>query len=96
MTKANLTANKIQQNLMSHSGIQIGMLMKTGSISLASSFLIYVVSFSSRKFHKNYQMSDKINSNICSVLRVYNIFHQIIKYGHQRNHILQDLTELEI
>jgi len=27
---------------------------------------------------------------------VYNSFHQTVKYGLQRNHILQDLTGLEI
>jgi len=41
-------------------------------------------------------MSDKINSHICLMLSVYKSFHQIVKYGCQRNHILQDLIELEI
>jgi len=43
---------------------------KTGSISLATGFQIYFLSLSSRKLHKNYQMSDKINSHICLILRV--------------------------
>src|SRR6218665_1908405 len=30
------------------------------------------------------------------IFGVYNSFHQTIKYGHQRNHILQDLTGYEI
>jgi len=50
--------------------------------------------FSSRKLHKNYQMSDEIKSYICLVFSVYKSFHQTVKYGHQRNHILQDLTFL--
>ena len=41
-------------------------------------------------------MSDKINSHICLMLSVYKSWHQTVKYGHQRNHILQDLTGLEI
>jgi len=41
-------------------------------------------------------MSDKINSYICLILSVYKSFHQTVKYGHQRNHIVQDLTGLEI
>ena len=41
-------------------------------------------------------MSEKINSHICLMLSVYKSFHQMVKYGRQRNHILQDLTELEI
>jgi len=40
-------------------------------------------------------MSDKINSHICLMLSVCRSFHQTVKYGHQRNHILQDLTGLE-
>jgi len=40
-------------------------------------------------------MPDKINSNICLMLSVNKNFHQTVKYGHQRNHILQDLTGLE-
>jgi len=39
-------------------------------------------------------MSDKINSLICLMLSVYKSFHQMVKYSHQRNHILQDLTGL--
>jgi len=35
-------------------------------------------------------MSDKIN-----LLSIYKSFHQTVKYGRQRNHILQDLTGLE-
>jgi len=30
------------------------------------------------------------------MLSVYDSFHQAVKYGQQRNHILQDLTGLEI
>jgi len=41
-------------------------------------------------------MSDKTISHICSMMRVYKRFHQTIKCGCQRNHILQDLTGLEI
>jgi len=41
-------------------------------------------------------MSDKINSHICLMLSVYKSFHQTVKYGWQRNHILQDLTGPEI
>jgi len=41
-------------------------------------------------------MSDKINSHICLMLSVYNSVHQTVKYGCQRNYILQDLTGLEI
>jgi len=39
-------------------------------------------------------MSDKINSHIYLMLNVYNSFPQMVKYGGQRNHILQDLTGL--
>jgi len=38
-------------------------------------------------------MSDTINSYICLMLSVYKSLHQTVKYGHQRNQILQDLTE---
>ena len=41
-------------------------------------------------------MSDKINSRICLMLSVYKSFHQSVKYGRQRNHILQVLTGLEV
>jgi len=41
-------------------------------------------------------MSDKIYSHINLMLSVYKIFHQMVKYGKQRNHILQVLTGLEI
>jgi len=40
-------------------------------------------------------MSDKINSHICLILSIYKTCHQTVKYGCQRNHILQDLTGLE-
>ena len=40
-------------------------------------------------------MSDKINSHICLMLSVYKSFHEMVKYGCQRNQILQDLTGLE-
>ena len=41
-------------------------------------------------------MLGKINSHICLMLSVYKTFHQTVKYGHQRNKILQDLIGLEI
>jgi len=41
-------------------------------------------------------MSDKLNSHIYLMLSVYNSFQQMVKYGRQRNLILQDLTKLEI
>jgi len=41
-------------------------------------------------------MSNKINSHICLMFSVYNSFHKMVKDGRQRNHILQDLTGLEI
>jgi len=42
-----------------------------------SVFLFLLLSFSSRKLHKNYQiMSDKTNSHICLMLCVYKSFHQ--------------------
>jgi len=37
-------------------------------------------------------MLGKINSRICLMLNVYKSFHQTVKCGQQRNHILQDLT----
>jgi len=40
-------------------------------------------------------MSDKINSHICLMLSAYKHFHQTVKYGCQRNHVLQDWTRLE-
>jgi len=40
-------------------------------------------------------MSCKIDSQICLMLSVYKGFHQTVKYGRQRNHILQDLIGLE-
>jgi len=40
-------------------------------------------------------MPDKINSHICLMLSVYNSLHQMVKYGCQRNHKLQDITGLE-
>jgi len=30
------------------------------------------------------------------MLSVYKSFHHTVKYGHKRNHILQDLTGVEI
>ena len=56
---------------------------------------IQIFSFSSRKLHKNAQMPGKIISNICLMLSVYKSY-QMVKYGRQRNQILQDLTGLEI
>jgi len=37
-------------------------------------------------------MSDKINSPLkfCLILNIYESFHQTVKYGQQRNLILQD------
>jgi len=40
-------------------------------------------------------MSGKINLHICLMLIVYKSY-QTVKYGWHRNHILQDLTGLEI
>jgi len=69
---------------------------KTGSNSLASGFLIYLfLSFSSRKLHKNYHTSYKINLHICLMLSIYKSVHQLVSYGCQRNQILQYLTGLE-
>src|SRR6218665_587134 len=51
-------------------------------------------SFSSRKLHTNYQMSDQINSLIHLMLSVYKSYHQTLKYGHQRKNTLQNLTGL--
>src|SRR6218665_322247 len=69
---------------------------ENGFYFFGNRFSIFFWSFSSRKLHKNNQMSDKINSHICLMLNVYKSFHRTVKYGHQRNHILQDLTRLEI
>ena len=41
-------------------------------------------------------MAGEINSNICVMLSFYKSYHQTDKYGWKRNHILQDLTGLEI
>src|SRR6218665_405624 len=57
---------------------------KSSSTSPANKIQIYFFSFSSRKLHKNYQMSDQINSHICLMLSVYKNFHQTVKYGLQR------------
>jgi len=59
-------------------------------------FLFSSFSFSSRKFYKNYEMSDKIHSRIRLMLSVYKILHQTVNYVCQRNHMLQDLIGLEI
>jgi len=40
--------------------------------------------FLSRKLHKNYQMSDKIDSHICLMLSAYKSFHQTVKYDRQK------------
>jgi len=58
-------------------------------------FIFIFVKEITSKFHKNYQMSNKINLHTCLMLSVYKSFHQMVKYGHQRNHILQDLTGLK-
>ena len=44
-------------------------------------FEFIYLSFSSRRLHKNYQMSDKINSHICLILSVYKSFHRTVKNG---------------
>jgi len=62
---------------------------KSGSTPPTNEIQIYLFPISSRKLHKNYQISGKINSHICDS------FHQTVKYGHQRNRLLQDLTRLE-
>ena len=41
-------------------------------------------------------MWDKINLHICLMWSLHNSFHQTVKYGGQRNCILQALTGLEI
>jgi len=41
-------------------------------------------------------MSGTINSHSCLMLSVYERFHQTVKYGHQSNNILQDLSGFEI
>jgi len=41
-------------------------------------------------------MSDKINSHICLMSSVYKSFHQMVKYNWQSNHILRDVSGLEI
>jgi len=47
---------------------------KTGSISLATSFRIYFFSFLLTNLSKNVQMSDKIDSHVCLMFSVYEIF----------------------
>jgi len=46
--------------------------------------------FHQENYIKFTKMSGKINSHIC--LSVYESFHQTVKYGQQRNRILQDIT----
>jgi len=77
---------------------QLGMLeTKFGCTpSKANEIQVYFFSFSSKKLQKNYQMSGKINSYICLMLSVYKSFHQMVKYGWQRNNILHNLTGIEI
>jgi len=41
-------------------------------------------------------MSGNVTMHICLMLSVYKSFHQTVKHGRQRSHILQDLTGLEI
>ena len=41
-------------------------------------------------------MSDQINSHICLLSSIYKSFHKTVKYDHQRDHILKDLTVLEL
>src|SRR6218665_2262749 len=38
----------------------------------------------------------KLIQTFCLMLSVYKSYHQTVKYGRQRNHILQDLNGLEI
>src|SRR6218665_660611 len=70
----------------------VGMLNEIWKVKFELIFL----SFYLRNLHKNYQMSDKINSHICLMLSVYETFHQMFISGRQRNHILQDLTGFDI
>src|SRR6218665_3635457 len=57
--------------------------------SLGTGFRIYfLLSLSSRKLHKHYQMLDKINSHICLMFIVYKTFHETVNYGHQRYQML--------
>jgi len=60
---------------------------------LQTKFEFTFLSFSSRKLHKIIKCHRKL---ICLMLSVYESFHQEVKYGCERNHILQDLTGLEI
>ena len=59
---------------------------------------LFIFSFLSGNLHRNFQMSGygKINSHICLMMNGYKNFRQTVKYGQQRNYILQDLTGLEI
>jgi len=47
---------------------------KSGSTSVTNEIHIFFFRFSSRKLHKNYHMSGKINSHICSMFRVTKVF----------------------
>ena len=68
---------------------------KTGSISLVTGLPIYF-SFSSRKLHKIYQMSDKISSHISLMLSFTKLFIRRSNVANKESHILQDLTGFEI
>src|SRR6218665_2214901 len=57
---------------------------------------LFSFSFLSRKSHKNYQMSGKINSHICLMLSVYKSFHQIVKNFQQTNHICDQLWQKQV
>src|SRR6218665_3541589 len=46
--------------------------------------ILFFLSFSSRKLHKNYQMSGKINSHLRSMLNVYQSSYKTVKYGWQK------------
>ena len=76
--------------------LDFGLETQLSSTSLANKVQIYIFSFATNKLHTNYQMAGKINSLTCLMLSVYKSCHQTIKYGQQRNRILQDFTVLEI
>jgi len=65
--------------------------MKSGSTSLENEIQIYLGNYINIT-----KCEVKINAHICLMLTVYESFHQTVKYGQQRNHILQDLIGLEI
>jgi len=66
------------------------------STSLANEIKFEFIYFCHFHLGKYIKIRGKINSHICLMLSVYKSFHQTVKYGRQRNHILQDFTGLEI